>query len=1408
MITVVPTSSSLILNWVDAIETTEYFTYPASHILEKESNLLNTIFALCTTITIAFFDFDQDLTIEGASKDSYINNPDILTKLHKNFTSLLISKPSASPVIFGWSFILNIVAARLAEFSNPDLDSFLSTAIPRNIPNHNSDFTEIPKYELLMRVAADIAQESLTTDPFKVLEMTFSLLPQDPFYAAVFKSYLKASLPYISLNENLANCVKKIMGPFPRLSEDIFTDTFGDRLYTLAALRFPAAIGPFVKLSQCLGVNAYDAVSNLFTFMQQLPKSFTDYNFVGNSSTTVELTKNIFLLPAINEAENSAKGAVILPPKIQGTIHVINHIRYVIWQYKYNGWPFLGCLLERACNSSSISQHPVYDETVVEIIRLLTSTLSAIDDPEKAKHLLTLTTESLMDTDIVDLIFKILEDSLFTNNVILASACIDYISTLAPLLPDRVWSFLGRSTMLERNGQQSNIAKVLGSTEIVTNTFDLTISVLKLIRILLDSAVESILVSKVSSKVRTEIISKFVRHTVAIFESFAYWAYSDPRQKVKIAYECVSIFGNLLHYSFDVDEHTNLNKKVTSVLSSATEYLVQQFLTPEKVISRALKPLIGTIESSAWSVTNLDTEYPLESPETVWIFAALNFASELVKARSYLELPPSQLEKSLFSLSSHLSILYARYPALRSAVMDMFISIIRVPWPSSEQPSLLAHLGMHAHMFISNLTSSLQNGLENESTLMRVALCFSSIIESQQEGLSILLLTGRDTRKASHIEQEVTSLLQVTERKISTEKDLPQELLLPLLRSMASAYSNWKLGTFSSKPELANSLIEFVDTCFKLNADLESSDDESKFVDFAYRYSIAEYALLIFSVQLRKSPNGPGIQNFIQYLESNELIIQISKKFLSIKKLHSRAHENLIKNFNFRWPRIGGLKRFAKTRFSPLIYGSSYIYDISLLDTVLGNQNSWVGYRKEVITGNFTYSWVEAQLRLISGWCTFSTSLSFYLTKRLQSTKPKLENNNRKLMNMLNEVSEIAINSILEEEYSTPVLLESIQHRTDLIFIIKYHSLRCGVTLQDCTSIQNIYNLLASSDYKLIEGISFSGKVDTPSITYRQLLRTLSVVFESLQAVFENNYQLLQVVYGTFSVVIVGGMTAASQAAISNPRGGADIDMVIIISILKKCLGINGVKGLFPKLASLLSESQCIKSVMSLYSYSKDLLNGNEEQIYGELALTFFLEWMNIDQIADQLIRNGLLDLLMESPISRKIHEGGIKPTTNPKLHTLWVNGILPVLLTLLQKVGSRIVGDILVVVDFFSEQIRFTVSSWRNPSEITISVITETTQIILLVDMLNKLSSSPEFISEQLDGMVLPREELVGYFDYLISHPRFLNATLVATSAEEQELVLTEDITEIPEGNKLLSSVQDDLRELRELVHSSEPNL
>lgn len=1378
VVTVLPSSSPMISRWADVIETTQYFTYPPSDILDRHSKLTDTIFALSTTITIAFFDFEQDFSVDGAAKLSYINNPTTLTKLHKTFSVLLTSKPSAAPAVFGWACVLNMIAIRLGINPDKAFDSFTHSVVPQS-----ASFQKEPANALLTEVSQRIALAALNLQPFAILEKTQGLLPSNSLYVSIFKSYLKAGLPYVSLTDSLATCIRDILESFPALADDIFIDPFGDRLYTLAALRFPASIGPFVKLAQCLGDYAYDAISQLHTFMQPLPKEFTDYEFVENSPNTIRLTSNF---PVFADATSSP---IVIVSGTKGAIHTINQVRYVVWEYTYPGWGFLGTILENACRSAraSTSAGLSYNDDVTEIIRLLTSTVASIPDPDKAKHLLTATAEGLADSDVVDVIFKICEDALASSNVNLAAVCIDFIAALSAILPDRVWSFLSGSSVLGKNGQRSDIANVLGATEIVSGKFNLTIAVLDLAEVLVDASVQTILTSRVSFKVRSEILYKLTCHAVVVFESFAYWVYVDQRQKLKIALQSVTMFGKVLRYLFDVDDNTSPAEKATAVLAAAAEYLVQQFLVPEKVVTRVLKPLIGTIETCASSVTSLNLDRPLEDQETIWVFAVLAFVSVLVQARSQLGMLPSQLEKNVFSLSPHLSVLYARYPFLRTAIIDVFGAIIKVAWPASEQPSLLAHLGEHAHMFISNLTGSLQNSLESEDTLIQIATCFSSIIESQQEGLSILLVTGRDTRKAAHIKQDVVSLLQVTENKVS-DKGLPPNICLSFLRSIVSAYSNWKLGNLSSKPEFATSLISFIEDCYDLQID--DSVPSSRYIDYALQYSIAEQALLVFSVQMYKSPTSAGVQKFVKHLEKDSRLLNFSKKFLATTKPENL--QSLVSNFDFRWSKLGGLRKFAKTRFRPLEYGVSYIYDIALLDSVLASQNAWVGFRKEVIAGNLELLWVDAQFKIIAAWSTFGTSLALYLSRTSNGTVPPL-------MAVLNKVSDMAVEKILGEEYSAPVLFSAVQHRVNLIFMVKYHAARCNILTKDYNSLQNLYNLLESSDYKLIEGIAHSGKVAEPSITYRQLLRTLSIMIDGFATASDNAYQVLQTVLGIFSTVIIDGMTAAAGAALNNPREGSDADIVIIISIFRKCLAVDGVSSMYDKIASLVQSSECIKSVMTLYSYSHALLNSSDDAVYGELALGYLLEALCIDGVANQLVSNGLFDLLMESPISRKIQQGGIKPTSSPKLYALWVKGILPLLLALLQKNGSGVVSGTAAVLDFFAEQTAFAIAAWRNPSEISVSVIAETTQLLLLAELIYKLA--PEVAPVR--PVLAAREELVGSIDYLLSHPRFLNTALVATSAEEQQLFLVEDTSDIPEGNKLLALVQSELKDLKALAQS-----
>ena len=200
---------------------------------------------------------------------------------------------------------------------------------------------------------------------------------------------------------------------------------------------------------------------------------------------------------------------------------------------------------------------------------------------------------------------------------------------------------------------------------------------------------------------------------LASLKALRLYGHTWPRQKVKIADSCVIIFSLLLKYfagdwwSCFSTGQGNLSHWPLLLLSSLINFCQRPRWRWEpyshcSVPSNQLPGLPPTLTVSS----------PYPTYELDWLQSALKFSADIVKARPTLNLPPSLLERNLYMLAPHLAMLYTRYANLRSAFIDLFIAIVSAPNP--EQPSLLAHLGIHAHMFISNLTGSLENGLESE----------------------------------------------------------------------------------------------------------------------------------------------------------------------------------------------------------------------------------------------------------------------------------------------------------------------------------------------------------------------------------------------------------------------------------------------------------------------------------------------------------------------------------------------------------------------------------------------------------------------------------------------------------------------------------------------------------------------
>lgn len=1368
--TVIPTASTLISNWMDAIDQTNYFSLPSSSFMRDETNLQRYIQALCLTATIGFLDFDQDMM--NVPPGAYISDAPTLIKIHKVVIALLSTKPNASPVAFGWASILYTISGRLSVTGPDDLSSFLDVALA----NQNSQTKGVPRADLLSQVAQNIAKIASHSGPISILSDTVSLLSNSSFYMTIYKGYLVAILPHVSFTERFVSLFHQVVSSYPQLAESAFIDPYEDKLFSQISLRFPSRLGSFLLLVQCLGSAAFETVSKMNTIMLKLPHA-SNYKVI-NGADEVQLTSQLTLLTPTGKDPGHVHGSnLVLRVGTKG--QTFDNDNFVIWRYDFNGWGFLCRILEQYLLSKN------YPNESVQIVNLINTTLSHLEG-EEVNAFMRACGEELVTCDIVELIFKTLEDAAFACNTELAQACVDFTATLACIYPHgpRVWSYLGRSALLERNGQEALIAVILESTEIVNAKYNFTLSLLNLVKRLVEAAVGGILTTHVSTNVQSQIMVKLVSHMVGLFENFAFWAYADSCQKVRIPTDCVDIFSQILSFSLDIDETVKPEEKVTSVLAASVELLATRFLSTSKVVMHTLQPLLANIESASWSPVSLDSDYPLSTYEGDWMYAALKFSSGLVCARQALGLLPSEFERNLYVLAPHLALLYTRYSNLRGVIVDVFTAIVKAAWPNTKQPSLLAHLGMHAQMFISNLTGSLENDLEDELTVSKIAICFTAIIESQQEGLSILLLTGREAHKRSEIGPKKNSLLQVIEKKVSSaRKDLPQDLLLNLLDSMATAYNNWKLGEFSIPSEVTDALISIVKETYQFKV-----QDES--LERSFQNSICEKALLILAVQLFKSKDVKATQKFLDYLESDDNLYKISAVFLTVKGFRSSLHGNLARNFQAKWPTLGGIERFSRSR--PLVYGLSYKYDLDMLDRVLGGQDAWTGYRKEVINANLNHSWIHSQLALVKAWCTISTSLVTLASKV----------NNMQLLGGLGKVSNISIDNILSEDYSIPILREAVAQRVQLNYIISHHLSNKKLSSADVHSLTQMFNLLVSDDFGFLRSVSTSGNVEISGKCYRYLLRAIIISlgnFKDHSAI--SNFQLKQVIQSIFSLVIINGMNAAVYATVEEQSPDATDDMVLIIATLQTCLAIPGVSAIYPTVTSSMMEYGCARSVMSLYWYAQSISDREDE--FCKLSLSYLLQWLNIDTIADHLVSIGVLNALVESPISQGIHNGGVRPTTHQRLHSLWVEGILPIAITLLHKLGSRIVHDILLVLAYFSEQVKFALIAWRNPSDLTLEVITETSQLLLLIELVYKFHPTPSLLNLEF---VPPTAELDGYFDHLLLHPRFLNSIMVPTTAEEIRWAFEPEFSgsaDLLEGNKLLKLFQDKLKDIKELLLS-----
>lgn len=1294
--TVIPTNSDLFIQWLECCTTTDFFS--------KEKTLAT----LAMLITVGFLDLEQDFSIEYANEKAYFMQPSKLVSIHKTISNLSI--PEMSPILLAYGIVMHRVAMRLEE-----------------VPDNDYDIYSACVGSELNQTAATLVQQSIHLKAIENIGSIFEVLPQTVTYSSTCSALLQAVLPYVSMNESVANAVKSCIGSLQEIAKVFFSDPFANKALMLSRAKVPVGIRPFLKLAQALGADAFEYLYNMTTFMQELPRTFREYEFSTEKPSILQLTAELDLY----ERREDGAGGITLEAGATGEIISTGSSTVVLWNLKFNGWTFIGRILEQS-QILSIEE----SDLAQEILSLINETLSQLDDESRAIELLDSLSEGLRPgTDIVELVTKILDESMYSRNIKMCVLGVKFLSALATVIPNKVWPYIGRTKLLERNGRGGQVATILGAVELVQCQYDFTISVIKLVNVLIRDAITMSMDNSVSQRIKSEALTKFVRHLIDVYESFAYWRYSDPRQRIEIASLVLGCLSDVLYSNYRVDN------ELTSVLKDCSKVITDQFLATSESCLRTLQPLLGAIESVSKSTLPLDID-TLRNDEQLHADLALKFCSLVLRVRSLLKLPISLLEKRLFIHSPDLAKIFTRYNVLHSSVIDLLESMISGYCHTEfDQPSLLAHLGTeYSQMLITGLGNAVQNSLESDTTIGNICNYFSAILVSQQEGLGILLLSGKDTRNTSNKVESVDSLLKVLEDKISNNTTkLDPSLGDQILDCIALAHSNWNLSSGAAdsydnggnsgtdKAQFFNALFETIERA----VDNKDIDEES--IELANIYSMAAKAIKILSIEVYKNPKRD-----LKRISSK--MMEYSKEFLSISGFRSSLHQHLNKNFGSRFEIA--LNKFIK---SSLVvkksYGVSYLYDMWLMDVLLGHEDTWVsGYRTEVVEANVNLSLVDSQIAMVYAWCSFITSL-------VSSHNPDKKS--------LRRIAMMSI-EINKEATIIPLFQGIFKRRLDLAFYILYHCR--GINDLTVEDLNVIFKVLVDTMNQSSDSVKSS----------RQLLKIISLALDEFSTRPEVvvDFQLQQLVHQILEAVVIKGMKSISETSPlptdsnNNEKEGNIEDIVQLIMVLRKSLKIPGIHSIFPNLVLQMTDTGTDRAVMNLYSNCTEYGNDEEGAVYGELALLYMLEWLQVDNMADQFVINGLFGILMESPLSKLIQNGGIVYNEHPRLYTIWTN-ILTLILVLVEKLGSRIIPEIIVFFNFFQLQISSALKAWFDPPVIVMTVINETSQICLLFDIVTKLSEAHQYNQLSLiKSQNLPENgELVDAIDYLLTHQKYLTA-------------------------------------------------
>ncbi|ODV85128.1 hypothetical protein CANARDRAFT_28428 [[Candida] arabinofermentans NRRL YB-2248] len=1383
-------TKSTVVKWFKLMEKTSFLSTLETNLLTTNDEQITTIECLCTAISLILLDLD--FNFGSLTNDStFMNDPEDLITI----TDCLFNTGSNSIVLYAWSIILHRKFIVITE--DPQNEKSLKIA---------EKFGGLNK---LQSTYVACAKDADKLDVCAALLKCQRLLSFDSTYDVILGSFVIAFVPYIQLNDKISLSIQSILnGASDHVVQRFFSNQGTEDLLALCRAKLPISLLLFLRLISLNTSVAIEELTNVRSYMEIFKEEDFYFKYIidDENPDLVKLTQDVDIIPPYE-----ANGELSLLMKAGTKAQIFSsgskgENMIVAFLYDYNGWSLLGRILKNI--SKKIDSDKEKRDLVIEILKLMSKVIDESDEGTIETILGAMST-FIEETSIVDIVFRVLDRAQYSRDVLLLQHSI----TLLKVLTDngysyRVWSYMFTSQLLgsKANGGLAN--DILGAVEMVDSEFDFTLSLLGLFESLID---DSLTLNNVTSKLKSQVLEKLGSHTIQIFESFIHWRYSKPYQKFQIGTYAVDIFQRTLSYVYSVDEESSPESKVTQVFAAFSNKIATTFLVPD-IQSHSARPIVTAIDELSVSPVTLVSNDLFGFWRDKWNHSVLEFSRCLISVRSQFQgTVPSTFEMNLYSKLPNLVDIYSVDLSLRCDIIKLLSALVSAKW-SCEPPSFLTHLRQkHAYILLRCLCSDMSNNFEGYK--MKVALYdfFSAVMEGNQEGLSIVFITGRDIKewlldekKSSDKKDEKAqySLLKVLKNNVSMIQHYPDNVALHLVDALSLAYNSWTtVKEEGDDEEFIDMLIQHLSTFPEL---IKSTDDDAKIIDYCYEVRLLSKIAEILSLYLFVSQNDKCKQKIFQLLKSRNFISNLKYKF----KVSGYDHfvlENANKSFESNWPSF----RLEQFRNSSIYRGNRYgvesIYSFRLMSSMFGPKENWAELYHDISKASINSQFASAQL-------ITAKSFGALITCFCKTNGSKLDPDYLKLASSL-----LKINN--QEGIPTSLFKSIYQERIELAFII---CLSFSSGNDHKIDDKDLFSLISSTCQLLIsrEIDLDSGLVSLDQVYYKSLLRILLISFKLIKKDSSLLLEYTATFDDIFSDVISRSIKtllgSIQHEAISHPNkdfGNSPLiakqieDIELIASILKTFLHLRLPADLENSIASSMEKNGAFRSILGLYACAH-LLKVNQQEVFAEYSLMIINELITVKIFAQKLIYCGLFSTLIDSTISLRIQKGNVSPISpsRTKLHQLWINELLPIIITLIATFGEKILPEVCMFAAAYQRQFQYAINGWLD-TNITIStpVIQETSQIILLAKTLNALDAYDYIknVTPNLEKIVLvpgldTKEERFNFvtgLNYLISHPKFLSLRIVPVDAEQQRLL------ESDEKSKFLDFLLDEIRELKESI-------